>query len=133
MQAYNGAVQVYEALIERYPDSELKPLVLYRLGWAYRNIGMEGFPRNGQDVLKELLNGYPASPFAPWAAEMIQLPFKTQGKAAAWSLIPGAGQMYVGEWRMGAIRLAYQDAQRSAIEFNERQEMEFEMRHPDAP
>jgi tetratricopeptide (TPR) repeat protein len=177
MQSYNGAAQLYEAFLERYPNSELRPLALYRLGWTYRNTSIEGFPRNEREAFEELLKNYPTSPYAPMAKEILHTPFKSQGKAAAWSLIPGAGQMYVGEWRLGAIHLsiataftavaivpptlmvkdqkldwlglgislagivglqvsytiAYQDAQRRAISFNEHQEMEFEYKHPDAP
>ena len=177
MQSYNGATQLYEHLVERYPNSDLKPFALYRLGWAYRNVGIEGFSRNGNDALEELVAEYPSSPFAPFAKQVMQIPFKTQEKAAAWSLIPGAGQMYVGECKLGVIHLsiattfaamaaippivmvqkqnlswvglgisavgviglqvtytiAYEDAQHRAITFNERQEREFENRHPEAP
>ena len=106
MQSYNGAAQLYEAFLDRYPDSKLRPLALYRLGWVYRNVSIEGFPRNEQEALEELLRKYPASPYAPLAMEMNRIPFKSQATATAWSLIPGAGQMYVGDWTLGVIHLS---------------------------
>jgi hypothetical protein len=37
LTAYDGAAQLYEAQLERYPSGKLAPLALYRLGWAYRS------------------------------------------------------------------------------------------------
>lgn len=110
IQAYDGAVQLYEALLEKYPSSPWKPMVLYRLGWAYRNLSMEGFPRDPEKSFAELSQGYPASPLAALAMEAMQVPYKTQGSATAWSILPGAGQMYIGHWGSGAIRLTLASA-----------------------
>jgi len=106
MQSYNGATQLWETMLLKFPNSQLKPLTLYRLGWSYRNVSIDGFPRNDIDVLDALTNEYPSSPYTPLAKEMMSLPFKTQNKAAAWSLLPGAGQMYVGDWKLGVLNFS---------------------------
>ena len=106
MQSYNGAAQLYEAFLDRYPNSNLSVLAFYRLGWVYRNVSIEGYPRNEREAFEALIRKYPTSPYAPLAQEIMSIPFKSQGKATAWSLIPGAGQMYVGEWRLGAVHLS---------------------------
>jgi hypothetical protein len=174
MQSYNGAIQLYEKLLADHPDSKLVPLTLYRLGWAYRNVSLAGFPQNSETAFTRLAEKYPSSPLAPLALESMKVPYKTQNKAIGWSVIPGAGQIYIGQDKSGLIRLAlaaafaaaalippifmvknrelewpgvalslagfvglqvdyttsYQDAQVSAIEFNENEEKEFEARHP---
>jgi hypothetical protein len=173
LQTYNAAAQLYETLLLRYPDSKLRPLALWRLGWTYRNVSLSGFPRDADHALAELKD----TPFAGVAEEARRVPYKSQDAALAWSILPGAGQMYVGRWGNGMLRLgiatgfaaaaivpivlqvkdaefdwrstlvsvlgfvglqvtytsSYQDAQRSALEFNERQEAAFEASHPQAP
>jgi hypothetical protein len=175
--AYNGAAQLYEGLLARHPATKLRSLALYRLGWAYRSANVGGFPRTSDAAFDQAAKASPGAPLANLSLEAKQVPYKTQDAAVAWSIIPGAGQMYVGQWRSGAVRLsiaatfaaatiipivymakngdldwrgvtvsllgvvglqvsytmAYQDAQRGAVLFNERQERLFEERHPEAP
>src|SRR6266581_3372486 len=49
VRAVDGAVQIWETLLERYPRSPLRPLTLYRLGWAYHSVAASGFPRDSGD------------------------------------------------------------------------------------
>lgn len=114
MLSYNGAVQLYEDFLSRYPESPLAPLVLYRLGWAYRSISIRGFPGNPRQPLEVILNRFPQSPLAPFAKELLTIPFKTQENAAAWSIIPGAGQIYIGETANGMVRFSIAAAFASA-------------------
>lgn len=175
--AYDGAVRLYELFLARYPESPLAPFALYRLAWAYRGVSAPLFPRNPDSCGRELLARFPASPFAPWAGDALQVPYKLQGTAAAWSILPGAGQIYVGKTASGWIRLglagactaaallppafmlrdrrvdwaglaisavgfiglqisytlAFEDAQRGALLFNEDKENRFRASHADAP
>jgi hypothetical protein len=185
LRSYDGAAQLWETMLARRPDSALAPLALYRLGWAYRSLNTGGFPRETPgDAWQALERQAPGSPLVPLARAAAAVPYKTQDTAVELSLIPGAGQMYAGEWGNGAARLvfalaaaavavvpivvlydrwqkdqffqrenwawagtsllgiivlnvayttAYQDAQRAAVEFNERAEARFEDQHPEAP
>ncbi len=186
LKANDGAIQIWETLLARYPRTTLRPLTLYRLGWAYRSKITAGFPRNEpNELFQALQQEYPTSPLAPLAAEAERVARKSQDTATRWSIIPGAGQIYAGETGNGLTRvgialvgaalvivpsilaavkasrnedistgeglvyagvavgglvvlsidytLAYQDALRAVMQFNERQEMKFEDRHPDAP
>lgn len=105
LHAYDGAAQLYEALLSRYPDSRYRPLALYRLGWAYRNTLTEGFPRDSAGALELLQREYPTSPVASLVPQLQAVPWKSQNTAAVLSLIPGAGQLYVGETSNGLVRL----------------------------
>jgi tetratricopeptide (TPR) repeat protein len=106
LRVYDGAVQLWESLLERHPDTALRPLALYRLGWAYRSIGASGFPRDeGTEAFDELVARYPTSPLAPLALEAKGVPWKSQDTALAWSAVPGLGQFYAGERLNGAVRL----------------------------
>lgn len=182
LKTYDGAVQLWETLLARSPRTPLRPLALYRLGWAYRNSIASGLPGSSERAFDELAGLGAASPLAGLAAEARQVAWKSQGNATAWSILPGAGQIYAGEGKNGAVRLAiavvaagmvvvpgvlaferrddlrwrrdwpllatglagaillttdysssYQDALRAVLEHNERQEAEFERRHPGAP
>jgi hypothetical protein len=185
LRTYDGAAQLWETLLARRPASALKPLALYRLGWAYRSLNTSGFPREEPgDAWKELAREVPASPLVPLARAAAAVPYRAQDTAIELSLVPGAGQMYAGEWGNGVARLAvalaaaavavvpivvlydrwkkdqftqrenlawagtsvlgiillnvayttaYQDAQRAAVEYNERAEARFEDEHPEAP
>jgi hypothetical protein len=115
MQAYDGAIQLYEALLQRCPDSARRPLALYRLGWAYRNVSLDGFPRDPAQPLRELQKAFPKSPLARLASEALAVPYKAPAKAAAWSLLPGAGQVYVGRWGNGCLRLSLASAFSAAM------------------
>ena len=175
--ANDGAVRLFELFLARYPDSPLTPFVLYRLAWAYRGVSTPLFPRSPDSCERELQARFPASPFAAWAGDARQVPYKLQGTAVAWSIFPGAGQIYVGKTASGLARLgvavactaaalvppvfmfrdrriswpglalsaagfiglqisytlAFQDAQRGALSFNERREGRFRAAHPGSP
>jgi len=107
LRSYDGAVHLWEALLDEHPQSALRPLTLYRLGWAYRSAGATGFPRSsGDEAFDALAKDHPSSPLAILSREARAVPWKSKGKATAWSLMPGLGQMYVGEYANGAVRLA---------------------------
>ena len=103
--SYDGAAQLYEALLQRHPASPLRPLALYRLGWTYRCTDLEGFPRSSDQAFRQLAADPHAGALAPLATEALRLPWKSQDKAVAWSIIPGAGQMYTGKTWNGIGRL----------------------------
>lgn len=102
LQAYNGCIQLYESFLETYPDSKYKDLALYRLGWAYRNASIEGFPHNSEQVLA-MLGKDSSSALSRFADEIRAVPYKSQDAVAGWSVIPGAGQFYVGKPKKGLI------------------------------
>jgi tetratricopeptide (TPR) repeat protein len=105
-RAYDSAIQLWETLLIRYPTTNLKSLTLYRLGWAYRNAGARGLPRESPDsAFDQLIKDDPNSPFTALAREAKSVSWKSKATATAYSLIPGLGQMYVGETRNGLIRL----------------------------
>jgi hypothetical protein len=106
LKTYDGAVQLWETLLARSPRTPLRPLVLYRLGWAYRNSIASGLPGSSEGAFDELAGLGAASPLAGLAAEARQVAWKSQGSATAWSILPGAGQIYAGESKNGAVRLA---------------------------
>jgi len=110
LRAYDGAAQLYEAFLERYPSSRLRPLALYRLGWAYRSRYTEGFPRGPDEALAQLEREFPHSPLATLVPDARATPWKSQDTAALWSLLPGAGQIYVGETGNGLARLTIASA-----------------------
>lgn len=106
LRAYDGAAHLWEALLYRYPSSPLRPLTLYRLGWAYRSTGVEGLPhRSGDALFDQLIAENPGTPLATLAVDAKKTRWKSKSKATAWSLIPGAGQFYVGAYGSGAARL----------------------------
>jgi hypothetical protein len=107
LRVYDGAVQIWESLLDRHPDTPLRTLTLYRLGWAYRSIGASGFPREeGNQAFDELVARDPRSPLAELAAAARRAPWKSQDTAIAWSVVPGLGQIYAGETGNGLTRLA---------------------------
>jgi len=105
LRASDGAVQLWESLLARNPSTPLRPLALYRLGWAYRNLIASDFPGTSEQAFDEITSKYHDSPVAPFAAEARKVAWKSQASATAWSIIPGLGQMYVGEYGNGTIRL----------------------------
>ena len=105
-RAPDSAVQLWESLLTHYPQTTLKPFTLYRLGWAYRSTGAKGLPRTLPDTaFDELIKDQPDSKLAALAKEAKAVPWKSKEIATARSLIPGFGQMYVGETNSGLIRL----------------------------
>lgn len=106
LRTYDGAIQLWETLLDRYPDSRLRALTLYRLGWAYRSGAAGGFPHESGDELFELLiKERPDAPLAELSRAAMAVPSKSRGAATAWSLLPGLGQIYVGETANGLVRL----------------------------
>ncbi len=105
-RAPDSAVQIWETLLELHPQTKLRPLILYRLGWAYRSVGARGLPRSSPDeAFDELIKDQPNSPLAAFAKAAKTIPWKSKETAAVRSLIPGFGQMYLGETRNGLVRL----------------------------
>lgn len=106
LKSYDGAVQLWETLLARSPSTPLRPLALYRLGWAYRNAMASGLPGGSQQAFDELVARYPDAPLAPLAAAARRTSWRSQSRATALSILPGLGQVYAGEIRNGAIRIA---------------------------
>lgn len=107
LRSSDSAVQLWETLLLQHPQTKLRPLTLYRLGWAYRYVGAEGLPRKSPDEAFDLLiKEEPASSLASFAREAKNVPWKSKSTAATRSLLPGLGQMYVGEIQSGVVRLA---------------------------
>jgi len=52
-----------------------------------------------------LIKEQPSSSLGTLAGEAKKVPWKSKNKASNWSLIPGAGQLYVGETGNGLTRL----------------------------
>ncbi len=104
-RAPDSAVQLWETLLELHPQTRLRPLTLYRLGWAYRSVGTQGLPRSSPEAFNELIKEQPNSSLAAFAKEAKTVPWKSKETAAVRSLIPGFGQMYLGETRNGLVRL----------------------------
>lgn len=106
LRIYDGATHLWETLLEQHPETPLRPLVLYRLGWAYRSTGTSGFPRDSDQAFDEILARYPRSRLAPLALSARQVPWKSQDTAIGLSIVPGLGQVYSGEYLNGAARFA---------------------------
>jgi hypothetical protein len=104
-RAPDSAVQIWETLLELHPQTKLRPLTLYRLGWAYRSVGAQGLPRSSPEAFDELIKEQPNSSLAAFAKKAETIPWKSKETAAVRSLIPGFGQMYLGETRNGLVRL----------------------------
>jgi hypothetical protein len=179
----DGAVQLWETYLSRYPAGALRPLVLYRLGWAYRSTEAAGLPRkSGDEAFAQLRREYPDSTLSALAAGAHGLDWKSKDAATGWSVVPGLGQMYLGAYGQGSVHLlvalaavtmmvapvfvaydrrhdltwgndwpllvvgvggllvlsldytvAYQDAIKRVVEWNDRIENAFEDKHPQAP
>ncbi len=181
LRSSDGAIQLWETLLVHHPETELRPLTLYKLGWAYRYAGAEGLPHQSSDeVFEQLMKEKPNSKLAALAVEAKQVPWKSKEIATSRSLIPGLGQIYVGDTKSGVIRLSiaalaaaaiiypitvatqrgqesnndwsllalglgglitlsidyttsYEDAMRGVVQWNERQESEFNRKNLNAP
>ena len=107
LRGADGAIHLWETLLARSPGTPLKPLTLYRLGWAYHNAGASGLPReSGDSAFDELTTFAPGSPLAVLAAAARREPWKSKDTATGLSLIPGLGQFYLGHTLSGTVRLA---------------------------
>ncbi len=104
-RAPDSAVQLWETLLDLYPQTSLRPVTLYRLGWAYRNTGVQGLPRSSSEAFDQLISEQPGSLLAGFAAQARTVAWKSKQTASLRSLIPGVGQFYVGKTRSGLIRL----------------------------
>lgn len=104
LRAYDGAARLYSTLSTRYPESALRPMALYRLGWACRSASDESC--GSDESFQALWRAYPGSALAERAREAARVPSKSLGAATAWSILPGAGQLYVGEVLNGTVRLS---------------------------
>lgn len=106
LRSTNSAIQLWETLLAQKPKTALRPLALYRLGWAYPNSDVLGLPRqSGREAFAALIAESPNTPLADLAREAETVPMKTKGTAAAWSVVPGLGQFYVGRPLSGTVRL----------------------------
>ncbi|HEY1814754.1 MAG TPA: hypothetical protein VGG74_20550 [Kofleriaceae bacterium] len=106
LRTVDGAVQLWETLLQRDPKTPLRALADYQLGWAYRNAIASGFPRDTDRAFDDLSACCKDSPLTALAAEARRVRWKSQARAAVWSLVPGLGQMYVGHYASGTVRLA---------------------------
>jgi hypothetical protein len=102
LRAADGAIQLWETLLDRFPHSVLRPWAMYRLGWAYRSAVTRGFPHQSPEELFDALSN---TELATLAAQAREVPRKSPGVATALSLIPGGGQLYPGELINGLVRL----------------------------
>ncbi len=116
LRSADSAVQLWETLLIMHTKTQLRPLTLYRLGWAYRNIGIAGLPRaSANDAFDSLMKEFPESPLAPLAEAAKSVDWKSKDVASARSVIPGLGQLYVGETKNGVIRIGVAATAAAAI------------------
>src|SRR6185437_3258531 len=75
VRAPDAAVQLWETFLADYRNSKLRDLALYRLGWAYRSVGVRGFPHHDpNELFDELIKDSPGSNLAKYAIEAKQVP-----------------------------------------------------------
>jgi hypothetical protein len=116
LRADDAAVQLWETLLANRPATRLRPLALYRLGWAYRSASVSGLPRrSGDDAFDAVAAEAPGTRLGALSIEAKRVPGKSKRVAAAWSLVPGLGQLYVGEKLSGTVRLGVGLASLAAI------------------
>jgi hypothetical protein len=116
LRSSDAAAQLWETLLARRPKTVLRPLVLYRLGWTYRNTSVSGLPRaSGDEAFSALIAESGGTHLAELARAAMAVPSKSKDTAAAWSLVPGFGQLYVGERLGGSVRLAIALASLAAV------------------
>jgi len=114
LKTYDGSVQLWESLLANAPATKLRPLALYRLGWAYRNSTASGLPRDSDTAFDELGRATD-TPLAPLARAAHDMRWKSVGAATAWSIVPGLGQLYVGHVGSGLTRLGIALAAATAV------------------
>ncbi|HVV53279.1 MAG TPA: hypothetical protein VHO06_26720 [Polyangia bacterium] len=116
LRSTDSAIQLWETLLARRPKTALRPLALYRLGWAYPNSDVLGLPRaSGAEAFAALAAESPGTPLAALAGAAAAVPMKRKGTAAAWSAFPGLGQLYVREYGSGAVRVGIALASMAAV------------------
>jgi hypothetical protein len=104
LRTYDGAIQLWESLLVHHPGTALRPLVLYRLGWAYHNRGVTGLPRETSDQAFDQLIAE-GSPLGGLAAAAKRTDWRSKATATGLSFLPGLGQVYVGERASGVLRM----------------------------
>ncbi|HXT97467.1 MAG TPA: hypothetical protein VN853_14290 [Polyangia bacterium] len=116
LRSTDAAIQLWETLLSQKPKTALRPLALYRLGWAYPSSDVLGLPReSGSDAFAALVAENPNTPLASLAKEAEGVHLKKKSAAAAWSLVPGWGQFYVGRPWSGTVRLSIALASLAAV------------------
>lgn len=115
VEGADAATQLWEGFLRRYPNSELKALTKYRLGWSYRSVGIEGLPGSTENAFADLVNCETPEPIRSAAIAARTYPWKSKGTASTLSLIPGAGQLYLGETASGIVRLAVAAVSAAAV------------------
>lgn len=115
LKTNDGAIQLWESLLDRNPTTPLRALALYRLGWAYRNHTVTGFVGSTDVVFDALARDFPGSELAQLGVAAKRTPHKSPTTATAWSIFPGAGQIYAGETGNGLVRLGVAAAAAAAI------------------
>ncbi|HLK91771.1 MAG TPA: hypothetical protein VKZ18_17910 [Polyangia bacterium] len=116
LRSTDAAIQLWETLLVQKPRTALRPLTLYRLGWAYPNSDVLGLPREtGREAFAALIAEQPNTPLGTLAQEAERVPMKRKSTAAELSIVPGLGQFYVGRSGSGTIRLAIALAALAAV------------------
>lgn len=110
-----AATQLWEAFLVEYPDSQLKPLALYRLGWSYRSARTYGLPRDSSEAFDQAIDAAPNSRLAALAGDAKATKWKSRSAVLPRSLVPGLAHFYLGEYQSGLIRLGIAIAAASAI------------------
>jgi hypothetical protein len=116
LRSTDAAIQLWETLLAQKPRTALRPLTLYRLGWAYPSSDVLGLPREtGQEAFAALIADQPNTPLGTLAQEAQRVPMKRKSTAAELSIAPGLGQFYVGRYGSGSIRLGIALAALAAV------------------
>ena len=117
LRSADAAVQLWETFLRRYPRSVLRPLTLYRLGWAYRSVSISGLPRDSGDAAFDELSSVSGiePSWIPIVQDARRVHWKSKDAAARWSLVPGLGQIYAGQRAGGALSLGIALAAAAAI------------------
>jgi hypothetical protein len=116
MRSADAAVQLWESFLLRYPESKLRPLALYRLGFAYRNVSATGLPReSGDEAWRDLCLRCAPPRLADAVTAARTIRWRSKETAAKWSIVPGLGQFYVDNPVGGSVRLAVALAATTAI------------------
>lgn len=115
IKSYDGAAQLWESLLAAYPDTPLRPLALYRLGWAYRSTSAAGLPRDSDAAFLDLVRTQPETELGRLAQAARQTPWKSQDALMAYSLFPGLPQLYLGEYAEGSLRVGIGLASMAAL------------------
>jgi len=130
LKANDGAIQIWETLLVRYPRTPQDSATHWSI-----------IPGAGQIYAGEAGNGLTRVGIALGGIAMVVVPSVLAAVKASRNehISTGEGLAYAGVAVGGLVvlsidySLAYQDALRAVMQFNEREEMKFEDRHPDAP